>query len=55
MTRVSELTTTATRRLPCQEEAIVEELLVVVATWSMDLDIIFIIFDIRCTAMIKNE
>ena len=30
-------------------------LLVVVARWSMDLDVIFIISDIRCTAMIKDE
>ena len=30
-------------------------LLVVVARWSMDLDVIFIISGIRCTAMIENE
>ena len=29
--------------------------LVVVVRWSTDLDVIFIIFSIRCTAMIKDE
>ena len=30
-------------------------LLVLVARWSMDLDVIFIISGIRCTAMIEDE
>ena len=29
--------------------------LVVVARWSTNLDVIFIIFGIRCTAMIEDE
>ena len=29
--------------------------LVVVARWSMNLDVIFIIFGVRCTTMIKDE
>ena len=29
--------------------------LVVVARWSMDLDVIFIISSVRCTAMIEDE
>ena len=29
--------------------------LVVVARWSMDLDVIFIISDVRCTVMIEDE
>ena len=29
--------------------------LVVIARWSTDLDVIFIIFDVRCTAMIEDE
>jgi hypothetical protein len=29
--------------------------LVAVARWSMDLDVIFIIFGIRCTIMIDDE
>ena len=29
--------------------------LVVVTRWSTDLDVIFIISDVRCTAMIEDE
>ena len=29
--------------------------LVIVARWSMNLDVIFIIFGIRCTAMMEDE
>ena len=29
--------------------------LVVVARWSINLDVIIIIYDVRCTAMIEDE
>ena len=53
----------ATQGLPCSSEGGAmtaarlrfASVLVVVARWSTDLDVIFIISGVRCIAMIKDE